>query len=379
MDVTLKEDKGWAVEVLFSVRDTGIGIAPSVQQRLFQPFEQADSSTVRKYGGTGLGLAICKRLVEMMEGQIGCFSAPGQGATFYFSAPLAKPAIQPVRPAGRLDPGILKGARVLIVDDNATNRLVLRHQLTALEAAEGGVAASDGMEALAKLRDATHSGSPFAIALLDMQMPGMDGLMLARAIKSDLALRETKLVMLTSLCDRLGTAELREAGIETTLAKPVKQKHLFQALRKILDPDGALAAARLPAKVESKPPIRPLKLLVAEDNVVNQRVALKLLARLGYSADVVANGVEALKAVETIRYDAILMDCHMPEMDGYEAARQIRARGGPCAEVRIIALTASAMQSDKDKCLEAGMDDYVPKPTRLEDLEAALRRVGNGN
>jgi CheY-like chemotaxis protein len=285
----------------------------------------------------------------------------------------------------------------MIVDDNATNRKILHHQILAWRMRNGSVA--DGPEALARLRSEAAAGNPYDLAILDMQMPGMDGLTLARAIKADPAIAATRLVMLTSLGHRLEAGELRAAGIAAFLIKPVRQSELFNCLVTVLTEAGpplstqrfTAVAARGAASAPSPAPLKPWRVLVAEDNVVNQKVAVRQLQRLGYPVDVVANGLEALEALERIRYDVVLMDCHMPEMDGYEATRRIRSRlnganpahngnrhGNRSPEahqaVRIIAMTANAMQSDREKCLQAGMDDYLSKPVQIQELQAVLER-----
>ena len=383
------------VDIRFEITDTGIGIAAETQASLFRAFTQGDGSTTRKYGGTGLGLAISKQLVELMHGQIGVQSAPGKGSTFWFTVRLEK---QPGVAGLELpEKEKLTGVRVMIVDDNATNRKILHHQILAWRMHNGSVA--DGPEALARLRSETAAGNPYDLAILDMQMPGMDGLAVARAIKADPAIAATRLVMLTSLGHRLEAGELRAAGIAAFLIKPVRQSELFNCLVTVLTEAGpplstqrlAAVAASGAASPPSPAPLKPWRVLVAEDNVVNQKVARRQLQKLGYPVDVVANGLEVLEALERIHYDVVLMDCHMPEMDGYEATRRIRSRlngdkpahnghrnGNRSPEanqaVRIIAMTANAMQSDREKCLEAGMDDYISKPVQIQELQAALER-----
>ncbi len=368
------------VVLRFNVVDTGIGIPPEVQGRLFQSFTQADSSTTRKYGGTGLGLAISKQLVSMMHGQIGVVSEPGQGATFWFTAQFEKQtgAPKPEKIAAKN----LFNLRVLVVDDNATNRQILRHQIFAWKMQKGS--AASGYEALKILRAAAAAGEPYDLALLDMQMPEMDGMTLAKAIKADPAIAQTHLIMLTSLGHRFEAEELRAAGLEAYLIKPVKQSRLLDCLADVMG-NGLLAdpaeAALAPQK-ESLPLLRH-HLLVAEDNQVNQKIAVAQLKKLGCTVDVVSNGLEVLEALPRGKYDLVFMDCQMPEMDGYEATRAIRKREEdrqhPCrwrAPVHIIAMTANAMQGDREKCLAAGMDDYVTKPIRLTELQAAIERAG---
>jgi signal transduction histidine kinase/DNA-binding response OmpR family regulator len=370
------------VTLRVEVTDTGIGIPAETQPRLFQAFTQADGSTTRKYGGTGLGLAICRKLVERMHGQIGVWSAPGQGATFWFTVRLEKqPAEAQPAPA---EPGELAGLRVLVVDDNATNRKVLHYQLEAWRVRDHCVAG--GAEALAVLRREAVTSDPFSLVVLDLEMPGMDGLMLARAIKADPALAAVPLVLLTSCGQRLTAEERRQAGLDASLFKPVKQSELFNCLTNVMIA-GRLRPSVAPAPCAPSPlptqpvPLVPLRILVAEDNAVNQRLAVRLLQKLGYTADVAANGLEVLAALERIHHNVIFMDCHMPELDGYEATRRIRERErgqGPAQAgqpSRIIAMTANAMPGDREKCLAVGMDDYLSKPVQLDDLRAALDRA----
>jgi PAS domain S-box-containing protein len=367
----------------FTVVDTGIGIPHAVQERLFQAFTQADTSTTRRYGGTGLGLAIARQLVTMMNGEIGVQSEPGKGTTFWFTARFEKlpGGLRPVRAEHR----DLTDLRVLVVDDNATNRQILRHQIVAWKMQKGS--AGGGHEALQLLRAAVAAGAPYDIALLDMQMPEMDGLTLAQAIKADPSIAPTRLIILTSLGHMLSNEELKAAGIDAYLVKPVKQSRLFDSLVDAMGKGSVqsiLTDSASPTAIPETeiPPLPKMRILVAEDNVVNQKVALGQLQRLGCSADVVANGLEVLAALPRLHYDVVLMDCQMPEMDGFEATLAIRKReqdtrshcpwNGP---VHIIAMTANAMQGDREKCLAAGMDDYVSKPVRLTELHSALARL----
>ena len=357
------------VDLRLEVRDTGIGIPAEVQPRLFQVFSQADSSTTRKYGGTGLGLAISKQLIELMGGQIGFTSVPGQGSTFWFTARFEKQST-PAKTA--LEPTNLSNLHVLIVDDNQTNRRIMEDQLQAWGIR--ATSAAGAQEALEKLQDATEH--PFDIVLLDMHMPGMNGISLAEVIKADPRLARARIIILTSLGQLMDDAQLERIGIDACLVKPVKQARLYECLTGI---------RALPRKqVENKPlsltvrgaPPQPLRILLAEDNAINQKVAVAQLRKLGYSPDVVGNGMEALEAVQRQRYDVILMDCQMPQMDGYESTRQIRRREQTQGSkpVYIIAMTANAMQGDREKCLEARMNDYLSKPVKVTDLRSALER-----
>jgi signal transduction histidine kinase/DNA-binding response OmpR family regulator len=348
----------------FAVRDTGIGLSEEGKSRLFQKFSQADSSTTRKYGGTGLGLAISKLLAELMGGTMGVDSAgPGQGSTFHFTIQ-ATPAELP-QGAKRDFIGeqpVLKGKRILVVDDNATNRRIL-----ALQAAKWGLVVKDSADPLAV--PAMLAADAFDLAILDMHMPGMDGLALARAIRADGC--TLPLVLFSSL----GRREAPDGVFAAVLAKPLRQSQLFDTLVTLLGHEAAPrpAAADKP-KIDAQLAERhPLRILLAEDNVVNQKLALRLLQQMGYRADLASNGIEAIECVERQTYDVVLMDVQMPEMDGLEASRRIVERAAD--RPRIVAMTANAMAGDRQACLAAGMDDYVTKPIRVEALVEALIRT----
>ena len=362
-------------ELHFAVRDTGIGISEEGKARLFRSFSQGDASTTRRYGGTGLGLAISKRLAELMGGTMWVESQPGVGSTFHFTL-LAEPAPAPVRSYLESGQPYLTGKHVLIVDDNATNRSILT-----LQTQSWGMlpyAYASGQEALAQVQ----ASAAFDVAILDMQMPGMDGLMLAEQLRRCQNSQALPLVMLTSL----GRREIETRGVEFAafLHKPIKPSQLYNALlsifaeaeqeheRPVLKPAEA-TDGRFDAGLGQR---LPLHILLAEDNTVNQKLALRLLARMGYRADVAANGLEVLQALQRQHYDVILMDVQMPEMDGLEASRAI-AQGWPAQQrPRIVAMTANAMQGDREECLAAGMDDYLAKPIRLGALQEALERAG---
>lgn len=352
----------------FSVKDTGIGISPEQQARLFKPFSQADLSTTRKYGGTGLGLAISRRLVELMDGCITVTSQLGEGSTFEFKVSL------PIGSAEALQQSFvaasLQGVRVLIVDDNATNRMVLHHQVIAWGMLPQS-AASAG-EALDKLRAAVTQ-QPFQVALLDMEMPEMDGLALTRAIRADPMVRDITLVLLSSVGRLGGNVDARALGLDGVLVKPVRQSELYNCLITVLERTApTLSSAVIPRASQEEG--KGIRVLVAEDNVVNQQVAVLMLQARGYQVDVVNNGKEALDALARAAYDVVLMDCQMPEMDGFEATAQIRAREGPRRHTPIIALTAHALRGEREKCIAAGMDDYLAKPLTPDALYSTLRR-----
>jgi len=356
-------------ELTFTVRDTGIGIPADRLGRLFQSFSQVDASTTRRYGGTGLGLAISQRLTELMGGRIGVTSEFGTGSEFHFTIPAAATEVPvPVRrDLSGVQPS-LRDKRVLVVDDNATNRRIVVAHLD-----NWGMpsrASESPLEALGWIR----AGERFDVAILDMHMPEMDGVALAHAIRQLPAGSSLPLILFTSLGRREADAE--DEGFAAYLHKPIKPSQLFDALASVVADQPVHVAARAAARSELDPEMarrHPLRILLAEDNVVNQKVALRLLAQMGYRADVAANGLEAIEAVERQTYDVVLMDVQMPELDGFEASREINRRW-PVARPRIVAMTANAMQGDRELCVAAGMDDYVAKPIRVEELVAALER-----
>jgi PAS domain S-box-containing protein len=376
VQVGLLRDTARDATLRFQVRDTGVGVPVEAQASLFNAFTQADNSTTRRYGGTGLGLAISKQLITLMGGEIGFDSVPGRGSTFWFTLTLEKQTgvVAAVAP----EPVSLEHVRVLVVDDNRTNREILQHQLTAWRMRHE--TAASGPEALACLGRATESGDPHQLVILDMQMPEMDGVAVARAIRENAKLRKTRIVILTSLAYHPAEAERQQLGIAAYLTKPVKQSRLLDCLATVMSgPDDARQTPPVERRVLPGPaaPRQSLRVLVAEDNAVNQKVVLHLLAKLGYAADAVGDGTQVLSAVERAPYDVILMDCQMPEMDGYETTRRIRQREKAMpnrARHHIVAVTAHTLAGDREKCLAAGMDDHLSKPIRIDALAEALER-----
>ena len=374
--VGLLEEEGDVARVRFEVSDTGIGMTEEQQQHIFRSFSQADASTTRRYGGTGLGLAISRQLVELMGGEIHVESEPEVGSTFSFTLPLRK---QPEREqAESTAPADLRGLRALIVDDNATNRQIL-HEQVSVRGIESGSAES-GPRALEELRSAAEAERPYDLGILDLQMPDMDGMQLAREIKNDPAISSTRLILLTSVGQRGQGETAQQAGIEAYLTKPVRQSELYDALVTVMGMP-VEEASSVETRLVTRHSLREARVgtrvhvLVAEDNPVNQKVAVKMLESLGYRVDVAKDGKEALDALGRVRYDAVLMDVQMPEMDGYEATAEIRRRerAGDISRVPIIAMTANAMQGDRENALEAGMDAYVAKPVKPEELDRVLK------
>jgi signal transduction histidine kinase/DNA-binding response OmpR family regulator len=349
----------------FSVSDTGVGIGKEVQERLFQPFVQADASVSRQHGGTGLGLTICKRLAELMGGQIGLESVVNRGSTFWFTLPLGISSR-----SGEEAPLDLRQVRVLVVDDNATNRRILDSQLTKLGMAVECV--PSGPAALEALSRALEHDKQYHAAIVDHDMPDMDGVVLAREIRSRGGLDELVMILLSSHVQRASVENFQAAGFAACILKPARLDQLRDCLNKALRNAPTLVSAK-PAQAKKPRAIRG-RLLLAEDNAVNQKVSIRILEKLGYYVDTVANGAEAVEKLENGLYDAVLMDCQMPEMDGYAATREIRRREGGSRRSIIIAMTASAMTGDRERCLASGMDDYVTKPVRSEELQQTLQR-----
>ena len=375
-EVVVRAEKGEESEsdvlVRFTVKDTGVGIAPEAVGKLFHAFVQADGSTTRKYGGTGLGLAICKQLVRQMGGEIGVESEPGRGSTFWFTARFVK------QQAAIAAPPVVEGLRVLVVEDNATSRSIFQHLFDAWGVSREH--SSSGPGALLALRAAAAKGSAFDIAILDMQMDDVDAIELARSIKTDARIVGTRLLMLAALGRSDGAEAMRDIGIDACLSKPVKQTALRDCLARIMarDEAGSIVSGLVAIQQRTGPasPLdgRELRILIAEDNPVNQKVALHQLQKIGYAADAVDHGQAALDAMREASYDVVFMDCQMPGLDGYETTRELRRVEAGERHTWIIAMTANTLEGDREKCLAAGMDDYIAKPVKTEDLRGALTR-----
>ena len=352
--------------IRFAVRDTGIGIAPDVLPQLFQPFVQADASTTRRFGGTGLGLVISKQIAESLGGTMGAESQTERGSTFWFEIPLREAEVD--EPARELSLQAMRDVHVLVVDDNETNRRIIRHNLAAWQMTAD--LAETAAEALARMREAAARGRPYELVISDFDLPEINGLVLSRLIKSDRAIAGAHIIILTSMAEKIEPSIMRVVGIDECLTRPVKQSTLFDAIATSV---AGIAKPVQPTQAREALPMRTdVRILVAEDNPVNQKVALRQLERLGFTADAVANGVEAVEAVSRSDYSLVLMDVQMPEMDGFAATREIRRREGARKHVPIVALTANALAGDRERCLEAGMDDYLQKPFSEGELGRVL-------
>ncbi len=375
MEVTAREGAGGTLDVHFEVRDTGIGIPEQGVEELYHPFCQADASTSRRYGGTGLGLAISKQLVERMGGILDAERRETGGSVFWFTVRLERQSAaygrNPLRDS--MATGFYPGVRVLGVDDNETNRRVLEGMLRRLGCDVDTV--DGGTQAFVRLREAADEGRPYRVAILDMHMPDADGLELGRRLKADPGLRATALLLLTSMGAAVDEEERRAAGFLGSFTKPVRRSQLVECLELGLRGEAAAQPAPPPGRAAATP-ARRIRILLAEDNVVNQRVAVSMLKRLGYRADPVANGQEAIRALATVPYDLVFMDVQMPEMDGLEATRRIRAPDSTVKnrEIPIVAMTAHALKGDREMCLDAGMCDYVTKPVSRGRLAEVIER-----
>ena len=379
------EAPGMAHGIRVEVRDTGVGIPPEAMDRLFQVFSQVDGSYTRRHGGTGLGLAICRRLVTLMGGRIGVESRVGEGSTFWFEVPLPAAPGTPNSSLGDLER--LQGGRILIVEDHPVLRRVL-----ARYAQRWGMraeTAEDSAQAWLRLKDAVAAGHPFRWVLVDQTLPGRDGTEFIREVCGRPEFSGLYPVLMTSIGSSPESEGLRGKCEGLRVVKPIRRAQLAKALVQALEDGIRISPA---AGGASAARTRPVRLLVVEDNPVNQKVLMRQLDRLGYRADAVSNGLEALAVVHSVPYDGILLDCQMPEMDGYEAARRIRelesrqalpgsgrpagveGRGNPSRHLVIIAITAHALAGDREKCLQAGMDDYIAKPVRIEELREKLEQ-----
>ncbi len=375
VNVTMENEDSSEVMIRFSVKDTGVGIPKESMETLFESFSQVDTSTTRRYGGTGLGLTISKQLSELMGGQIGVNSKEGKGSEFWFTAVFKKQA----ETGGKIFdlPGEIKGKRILIVDDNKTTRLVLEDQLKAWGCRYES--ASGGNRALLKLEQGLFDNDSFDIAIIDMHMPSMDGAGLGKKIKQNPNLRDTKLIIMTSIGTKGDTKRFEEIGFSAYLSKPVKQSYLFECLTTLVG--AGVVDTKENNKIITKYTLSEnrnfkLKILLVEDNEINRMVALATLDKLGYMADSVNDGKQAIKALEKTRYHIVLMDCQMPEMDGYQATERIRnlQSGVIDHKVPVIALTAHATKNDRIRCLKAGMDDYMAKPFQPQVLADMLKK-----
>jgi CheY-like chemotaxis protein len=370
LDVRRESQSDDQVMLRFAVSDTGIGIAPDKLAVIFDAFEQADTTTTRRFGGSGLGLAISSRLVDLMGGRIWAESELGKGSTFRFTARFGRaPEESPPRPAA--EPSIIRGTRVLVVDDNATNRLILEEMLSSWSMVPASV--SGVGDALQVLKESLREGKPFPLVISDVHMPEMDGFTLVEKIRQDPQMGSVIIMMLTSGDQPGDIARCEQLGVAAYLLKPVKQAELLDAILMALGVTAVEAETQAARLEEQRVQTRPLRILVAEDSLVNQKLTVGLLERRGHSVVVANNGKEALAALELQKFDLVVMDVQMPEMDGLEATATIRAAERQSgAHIPIIAMTAHAMKGDRERCLEAGMDRYIAKPIRARQLFDAI-------
>jgi CheY-like chemotaxis protein/nitrogen-specific signal transduction histidine kinase len=367
LGVSVERQHGDELELVFSVRDTGIGIAPEKQKVIFQAFSQADTSTSRKFGGSGLGLTISTRLVEMMGGRMWLESEPGQGSCFHFTMKARIAAA--TTPTEKVEPHALHNLGVLVVDDNATNRLLLAKMLERWKMRPSQ--AANAAQAMQRLQEAKQAGSPFNLVLVDVQMPEVDGFALVEQFGKQSDLGDFAVVMLTSAGQPGDAARCRELGIAAYLTKPVGQEELLLTILAVLEErQPRTAAPHLVTRHTIRERGRHLRILLVEDNAVNQLLAVRMLEKRGYSVSLANNGKEALSALEREKFDVVLMDVQMPEMDGFEATAAIREREKATAAPHqiVIAMTAHAIAGDRERCLRAGMDGYVSKPFRIAEL-----------
>jgi signal transduction histidine kinase/CheY-like chemotaxis protein len=362
------ESTGPGVQLQFEVADTGIGLTEEEQTRVFSTYSQVDSSTTRRHGGTGLGLATARMLAQLMGGAVGVESEKGAGSRFWFTALFREGARKLTSSNASAS---LSGTAIAVIDDNRTNRTILERYLRSWGMRDRSF--ESGPQALHELRALAETEDRFEVAIVDMMMPGMDGATVAAEIRADPALRAMTVILLSSA----GRSDKPVPGVDLELVKPVRPSHLFDALHSLLAARPERAARRRSVEDEPIPTDgaqRSARILVVEDNAANVKVAVRMVERLGYRADVAGNGVEAVRVLGQVHYDAVLMDCQMPEMDGYEAARAIRRNETDGRRTPIIAMTASALSGDRERCLAAGMDDYISKPVRLHVVAAVLER-----
>ena len=375
ISVTLKHADQSQALLLFEVQDTGMGIPPERLKMLFTPFTQVDSSTTRKFGGTGLGLSICKQLAGLMGGEIGVTSSEGKGSTFWFTVRLQLQTREGAVAEETL--ADISGVRILVVDGHETSRQLLDSMLR--NRGCSCATKEDGAGALRYMREAVHAHKPIEIVILGRKLPDMDGMELGDKIKSDAALKSTIMVMITSLGQRGEVASLEKIGFAGYLGKPVRQSQLYDCLALVLGRAKSPQAGRglVTRHTVAEADRHAVHILLAEDNTVNQKVAVLLLHKLGYKCEVVGNGLEAIKALELAKFDLVLMDCMMPEMDGFQATAVVRDKNSRVLnhDVPVVAMTANAMKGDREKCLQEGMNDYISKPISKDELAAVLQRM----